>query len=75
MRFLHLRKFWIDDLGWPDISFGVHVCLDGRLDVHALKWVISFGKIPIYQTREGNMIAVSNSFHSRGKLPIRAGVK
>lgn len=74
-EFLYFRKIWITDFSWPDISFGVHWCWYGRLDIHFLKWMISFGKIPIYQNTDGNRIAVSNSYWAgENTKTLRAGV-
>lgn len=73
MKYIKTAKFWITDFGYPDMSFGIHICMKGRLDIHFLKWMISIGNVPIYQMG-GKNIAVSNSYHKTKKLPMRAGV-
>ena len=70
LKFQYFRKFWITDFGWPDISFGIHFCFDGRIDIHILQWMISVGKVPIYQNKD-KLIAVSNSFHNKTSTNIR----
>lgn len=55
--FLHLTKF-----KWPDISFGIHISMDGRVDVHFLIWVVSIGNVPVYEYN-GKEFAASNSYH------------
>lgn len=73
MKFLYFRKFWVTDLGWPDISFGIHICMKGRVDLHLLKWMFSFGKVPIYRNKIGRTFAASNSFHENQASELRAG--
>lgn len=73
MKFLYFRKLWITDMGWPDVSFGMHICMSGRADFHFLKWILSVGKVPIYQGRNGKLFASSNSFHEHKRKEIRAG--
>ncbi len=54
-------------MGWPDISFGVHICMKGRVDIHFLKWILSIGVVPIYEFhyfKEGRIYAASNSYHA-----------
>lgn len=72
-KFLYFRRFWITDMGWPDVSFGLHICMSGRVDVHFLKWIFSFGNIPIYQTRNGRRFAASNSYYESRSKEFRAG--
>jgi len=72
MKFLYLRKFWITDMGWPDISFGLHICMSGRVDFHFLKWILSVGAVPIYQGRN-SPFAASNSFHEKRSTEPRTG--
>lgn len=73
MKFDKIRYIWITDFGGPDFSFGIHVCMDFRIDIHILKWMISIGRVPIY--KEGDtLFAVSNSFHNRKSKRVRAGV-
>jgi len=73
MKFLRFQFFWITNLGWPDISFGIHICMKGRVDIHFLKWMLSFGNVPIYQNRIGRKFAASNSFHEYQSKEFRAG--
>lgn len=73
MKFLYFRWIWLTDLGWPDVSFGVHICLDGRVDFHFLKWILSIGKVPVYQTKDGRRLAASNSYHQNKSAAFRAG--
>ena len=56
--------FWVDYLPVKHgISFGVHLdWLGGRLDFHLGPWIVSAGRIPIYQFKE-KKIAVSASYH------------
>lgn len=62
MKFIEYRKFWVDDLGWPDVSLGLHLCMKGRVDIHIFKWIISIGIVPIYKDNRGRLFAASNSF-------------
>ena len=62
------------NFGTKDISFGIHVCWKGRIDIHIWTGMMSVGNIPLYKTREGRIIAVSNSYHEDRNKPIRAGV-
>ena len=71
MKFQKTAKFWITDFGYPDISFGIHICMDKRIDIHFWTWMISIGNVPIYETNKG-LIAVSNSYHKTKKGPVRA---
>jgi hypothetical protein len=81
MKFIKYVKFWVDDLGWPDISIGFHICMVGRIDIHFLKWIISIGKVPIYETNKGSQFATSNSYdinyrkpwHKKELIPLRVG--
>lgn len=73
MKFEHISHFWYTDFRTKDISFGVHICWKGRIDIHFLFGMLSIGIVPIY-SQQGKRIAVSNSFHQDKKLPIRAGV-
>ena len=78
ITFVRYSKYHIDDLGWPDISFGMHLCMRGRIDIHFLKWIISLGKVPIY-TNGRSEFASSNSYDERVKIrsnkpiPLRVG--
>ena len=72
MKFNSIKRFWFTDFGYPDISFGVHICMDARIDIHFLWWMFSFGKIPIYEER-GNLFAASNSYHTGKSKRLRAG--
>lgn len=74
MKFSHMSKFWVTDFGWPDVSFGVHICTKGRVDVHFLKWMFSFGKVPVYQDAKDKRFAAANSFHDQKvRNAVRAG--
>jgi hypothetical protein len=73
MKFIKISKFWITDFSWPDISFGIHICMDGRIDIHFLKWMISIGNVPIYEDKKGCLFAVANSYHSGKSKRMRAG--
>jgi hypothetical protein len=75
MKYIKTVKFWITNFGYPDVSFGVHICMDKRIDIHFWIWMISIGNVPVYETNKpGELIAVSNSYHKTNKLPLRAGV-
>ena len=63
MKFSRITWFWVTDFGWPDLSFGIHFCMAGRIDIHILKWMISIGVVPLYINRREKEYAVSNSFH------------
>lgn len=72
MKFDSIKNIWVTNFGLPDISFGIHICMDKRIDIHFLWWMFSFGKIPIYKDDE-TFIAVSNSFHNKRSKRLRAG--
>jgi hypothetical protein len=72
MKFHQTKRFWITDFGYPDISFGIHICMEGRIDIHFLKWMISIGNVPIYSHKD-KLFAVSNSYHKDKSKPLRAG--
>jgi hypothetical protein len=57
------RWFWTPDFGTNDISFGIHICWKGRIDIHIWTGMLSIGNVPVYTNRDGTLIAVSNSFH------------
>lgn len=63
MKFSRITWLWLTDFQWPDISFGIHICMAGRIDIHFLKWMISIGVVPLYTDRREKEFAVSNSFH------------
>jgi hypothetical protein len=46
--------------------------MEGRIDIHFLKWMISIGNIPIYSHKD-KLFAVSNSYHKDKTKPLRAG--
>ena len=74
MKFLRMAKFWkIPNFGTKDVSFGIHWCWQGRLDIHFWHGMLSIGRVPLYQMNDGRIIAVSNSYHSDKTKPIRAG--
>lgn len=74
MKFLYFRWFWITDFESMDTSVGFHICWKGRIDLHLLWWMLSFGRVPIFQTRSGRKFAASNSFYEDRKQEPRAGV-
>jgi hypothetical protein len=78
--FSHIARFWITNFAtedMKDVSLGVHVCWDGRVDIHIGTYMLSLGKVPIYffrtyaHTDEGikliheEKIAYNNSSHKR----------
>lgn len=72
MKFIGFRPFWVTFFASPDVSFGLHFCLAGRIDIHILWWMISIGRVPIYEWgRDGARIAVGNSFHANHSKPLR----
>lgn len=73
MKYLYQRFFWITFFGIPDVSFGIHICMDFRVDFHLLFWMLSIGNVPIYQLKDGSRIAVSNSYHLTKRGSVRAG--
>ncbi len=73
MKFKKIARLWITDYGSPDISFGIHICMDKRIDIHFWTWMISIGNVPIYETK-GEEFAASNSYHKTKKGALRAGV-
>lgn len=72
-KFLYFRLLWLTDMGWPDISFGLHICMSGRVDFHFLKWILSVGRVPIYQMKNGKRFAASNSYYENRSKEFRAG--
>ena len=74
MKFIKIKHFWVTDFGGGDISFGVHICWDWRIDIHILRWMFSVGKVPIYEDRKGVKFAASNSYHNGVSKRIRSGV-
>ncbi len=73
MKFSKIKRFWITNFGMPDISFGIHICMDKRIDIHFLWYMISFGRVPIYEEK-GKLFAASNSYHTGRSKRLRAGV-
>lgn len=73
MKFSRIKYFHITDFGYPDISFGIHICLKGRIDIHILKYMISIGNVPMYADKKGEF-AVSNSYHSTKIGSLRSGI-
>ena len=74
MNFYTIKPFWLTRFPGADISFGIHICWAGRLDLHLLNFMLSFGVVPIYEDKKGRRFAVANSFHTtKGKTPLRAG--
>lgn len=76
ITFHHMaRVWWTSDFGTNDISFGVHICWEGRIDIHFWKGMLSLGRVPIYENHtHGKFVAVSNSYHNDKSKPSRAGV-
>lgn len=74
MKFHKIVYFWWTNFETKDVSFGIHICWKGRVDIHFLSGMLSIGNVPLYKTKEGKIIAVSNSFHSDKKKPIRASI-
>jgi len=73
LKFYALKRFWVTNFKLPDLSFGIHICMDKRVDIHFLTYMISFGNVPIYNDN-GTLIAVSNSYHTGKSKKLRAGV-
>ncbi len=73
MKYYKTVFFWHTDFKTYDISLGIHICWSGRIDLHILNRMISFGNIPLYKTQKGDIIAVSNSWHNTKKGNIRVG--
>lgn len=73
MKFYKTTWFWITYFGSPDISAGFHICMKGRIDIHILMWMFSFGNVPLYE-KDGKIFAVSNSYHSDKRKTVRAGI-
>lgn len=73
--FSHWAKiWWTPDFGTNDISFGLHICWDGRIDIHFWKGMLSLGRVPIYSLApDGRLVAVANSYHKDRRKNIRAG--
>jgi hypothetical protein len=66
MKFDHIARIWWTDFGTKDISFGIHICWAGRIDLHIWTGMLSLGNVPIYEKIDRNgkkLLAVSNSFH------------
>lgn len=79
MTFNHIARIWWTDFGTKDISFGIHICWDGRIDLHIWTGMLSLGVVPIYEKRDmlgKKLLAVSNSFHKdiTKTSRMRAGV-
>ena len=84
MKFIGYKWLWLTkDFGTKDISFGIHICWKGRIDIHFWTSMLSIGRVPIYmyadRCGEWKTIAVGNSYHKdklnyrRNCRPIRAG--
>lgn len=75
MKFHSIKPFWFTHFGTSDVSLGVHVCWGGRVDLHILTFMLSFGRVPIYEDRKGRKFAASNSYHTDAtkRAPFRAG--
>ncbi len=74
MKYVKTTFIWWTDFGTKDISFGIHICWKGRLDIHFLHGMLSLGNVPIYTDKRGKQFAVSNSHHTDKTKPVRAGV-
>ena len=55
--------YWTPNFGTRDISFGIHLCWAGRVDIHFLFGMLSIGRVPIYRWTGKPEFASSNSFH------------
>jgi len=73
-RFVGFRWLWTTKYDGWDLSFGVHLCWKGRIDIHLGVWMYSFGRVPIFETKTGRRFAASNSFYEDQKSELRAGV-
>ncbi len=87
-QFHGIRPIWVDVMPGKDISFGIHMCWEGRVDLHLFNIIIAIGLVPVYSTlykgannytETGKKFASSNSFHksykARRSLPyFRSGV-
>lgn len=85
MKFVGFKWLWLTrSFGTKDVSFGIHICWKGRIDIHFWTGMLSIGRVPIYMyvnhSNEWVSVAVGNSYHedrlngSRNRRPIRAGV-
>ena len=75
MIFNHIARIWWTDFGTKDISFGIHICWDGRIDLHIWTGMLSLGVVPIYRClRTSKLIAVLNSFYQGNTKRLRVGV-
>lgn len=73
MTFTKYVSIWWTNFQTKDVSFGIHICWQGRVDIHFLWGMLSLGNVPIYTTTQGKQIAVANSFHLDKTKPLRAG--
>jgi hypothetical protein len=73
MTFTRRANIWWTNFQTKDISFGIHICWQGRVDIHFLCGMLSMGNVPIYTDKQGRQFAVSNSFHTNKAKPIRTG--
>lgn len=73
MTFSKQTNFWWTHFGTKDVSFGIHICWQGRVDIHILWGMLSIGNVPIYTDKQGRQFAVSNSYHLDNTQPLRAG--
>lgn len=74
MEFVKMAKYWRTTFLGNDVSLGIHICWAGRIDFHIGRSMFSFGRVPIYKTRQGHVFAASNSYHIDKTKPFRAGV-
>lgn len=87
-HFHGFKPIWVDVMPGKDMSFGLHICWKGRVDLHIFNLIISVGLVPVYsslykisgnQDEFGKKFASSNSFHNSYKAKkayssFRAGV-
>jgi hypothetical protein len=74
MQFVKTAYYWwTPHFGTNDISFGIHICWKGRVDIHFLWGMLSVGIVPIYKNHNG-LFAASNSYHCDKTKRIRASV-
>ena len=74
MKYHKTTLFYITDFTGYDISFGIHICWAGRVDIHFLRWMISIGNVPLYKDFDDTVYAASNSYHTGRSKRFRAGI-
>ena len=69
--FIGYRRFYYENMGWRwGLSLGIH-WYRWRLDLHLLCWIISIGRVPLYQYGGCRPFASSDSFHFTTQNNIR----